>query len=462
MRAVESLPTAEGGGAAASAVSPLVLDWLCRPPEPPEAIDRSDWEYAVRYARGRFERGVEHYGRLFEQLGWSGMQHGLDAGAGAGHWTIAFALDNRRASGIDRNAAFVELANGAAAASGVAERVRHQVGDVEAVPFPAASFDAAWSHSTLQFCDAEKFVREMSRVLQPGGRFYCGWSTTGFRLSAIYQRALGSDLRQLQAHVESYLASVLHHDGMERTPWPGPPIVTAPQLAQICAAFGLDFDDQPGLQDDAPAFAGVPQTIDISCIRNRKAEPLRADLREVSPADPEGRERLYELVRLGLGRLVYEALTERRDFLGDPAIRSIHALAGLRAGQVQQAARLADEQADPLVRGLLALEQNRVGDAVVCFRELPAGHRDRSFLLGVAMLLSGAADAAVGEFETGLGEGRRPVECGLAALLARSHAADWPELRRRMAQVLHILPRAMDGAAADASVLADRLLRVDG
>ena len=174
-------------GEQAATLTTRVLDWLDREREArPPGIDERAWDYAVRYTRGRYQIGLERYRRLFHELGWSGKRHGLDIGSGAGHWAVAFALDNEQVTGIDRSKGFVHLANGAAAELGLAGRVRHQLGRAEELDFPDASFDAAWSHSVLMFCDTEDSISEIARVLEPGGQFYCGYSSTGFRLRRIY------------------------------------------------------------------------------------------------------------------------------------------------------------------------------------------------------------------------------------------------------------------------------------
>ncbi len=87
-----------------AALTARVLDWLGREREArPSGIDGTAWEYAVDYTKRRYQIGLEHYRRLFHELGWSGRRHGLDIGGGAGHWAIAFALDNEQATGIDRS-----------------------------------------------------------------------------------------------------------------------------------------------------------------------------------------------------------------------------------------------------------------------------------------------------------------------------------------------------------------------
>jgi SAM-dependent methyltransferase len=150
----------------------------------PAAVEEAHWAYAIGYASDRYQVGLEHYRRLFDALGWSGKRRGLDIGSGAGHWALAFALDNCSADGIDPAAEFVELANSAAAAAGLAERVRHRVGRAEALDFPDGHFDAVWSSELMYGVDIEDAIAEVARILEPGGQFYCGYSASAFVLPA--------------------------------------------------------------------------------------------------------------------------------------------------------------------------------------------------------------------------------------------------------------------------------------
>ncbi len=85
-----------------------------------------------------------------------------------------------RAVGIDlwvskdlsHNSREATLAN--AAAEGVADRVEVQTGDITQLPFPDASFDAVVSMTVIHNIPSrdlrDQTVRELIRVLKPGGR----------------------------------------------------------------------------------------------------------------------------------------------------------------------------------------------------------------------------------------------------------------------------------------------------
>jgi SAM-dependent methyltransferase len=81
-----------------------------------------------------------------------------------------------RAYGIDISEPTVIQARAAFEADGNARlRLQGAVGDVRALPFPDASFDAIYSMGTIEhFDETERAVEEMARVLKPGGRAIVG------------------------------------------------------------------------------------------------------------------------------------------------------------------------------------------------------------------------------------------------------------------------------------------------
>jgi SAM-dependent methyltransferase len=123
----------------------------------------------------------------------------LDAGCGGGRTTLALTKvhKNGRVVALDRFDAYYIDGGGRALLernlriAGLAERVQVEQGDLTALPFPDASFDAAVSAHVIDHLKQHKRtgLAEIRRVLKPGGRFLMvvwvpGWAT--FSLANVF------------------------------------------------------------------------------------------------------------------------------------------------------------------------------------------------------------------------------------------------------------------------------------
>jgi ubiquinone/menaquinone biosynthesis C-methylase UbiE len=89
----------------------------------------------------------------------------LDLGCGEGHNTRLLARRGARVVAVDIAESFI------AAAAGIPHQgIRYLVGDGALLPFRAASFDAVTAFmSLMDTADPERTLREVARVLRPGG-----------------------------------------------------------------------------------------------------------------------------------------------------------------------------------------------------------------------------------------------------------------------------------------------------
>lgn len=72
--------------------------------------------------------------------------------------------------GVDHSPHFIEAARRFAAAEGLGERFRFQVGDAHALDFPPSSFDAVIAHTVISHVtDPVMVLGEMASVVRPGG-----------------------------------------------------------------------------------------------------------------------------------------------------------------------------------------------------------------------------------------------------------------------------------------------------
>ena len=123
-------------------------------------------------ALGAVTERLEH-GLMLDLLGDLAGARVLDIGCADGALVRAFAAQGATAVGVDPDPAMLAAARERAAeAHSLATFVD---GRAESLPFPDASFDAVTAMTVLCFVpDAQGAMREMARVLRPGGRLVLG------------------------------------------------------------------------------------------------------------------------------------------------------------------------------------------------------------------------------------------------------------------------------------------------
>jgi len=108
----------------------------------------------------------------------------LDIGCGDGTYLLAAAEAGAEATGVDRSTEMLEAARRRAKERGA--RVALEAADAGSLPFADGTFDVVLAVTVLCFIeDAARVIREMRRVLRPGGRVVVGelgrWSLWALR-----------------------------------------------------------------------------------------------------------------------------------------------------------------------------------------------------------------------------------------------------------------------------------------
>ncbi|MFO0872536.1 MAG: class I SAM-dependent methyltransferase [Phycisphaerales bacterium] len=172
------------------------------------------------YMGSRYGKVAER-DRLLDRLHWRGDERVLDIGCGRGLMLVgaarrlttgsAVGIDIWQATDLSGNSADAALGN--ARAEGVAERVSVETADMRRLPFPDASFDVVVSraaiHNLYSAPDRAAAVREIARVLKPGGRAliadirHHGEHARTFRASGC------DDIQRLDSKLMAALCSVI-------------------------------------------------------------------------------------------------------------------------------------------------------------------------------------------------------------------------------------------------------------
>jgi ubiquinone/menaquinone biosynthesis C-methylase UbiE len=137
----------------------------------------------------------------------------LDCGCGPGTTTVGLAavVAPGEVVGIDIAPSQIASARTHAAERGVMN-VRFEVGDITALPFPDASFDAVFAHTVIQHVrDPLTVLREMHRILVSGG-------VIGLRDDDLGSAIVEPRLPVLERAFTIFLAAWEHNGG---DPWVG-------------------------------------------------------------------------------------------------------------------------------------------------------------------------------------------------------------------------------------------------
>ena len=134
-----------------------------------QAVQDQFGPVAANYATSFVHRGGPDLNAMLGRADLDGSEQVLDVGCGAGHTALAFATRAHEVHALDLTESMLEQVRRMAD-----ERELHnittQLGDVERLPYPDASFDLVTSRlSAHHYPQPGAAAGEMLRVLKPGG-----------------------------------------------------------------------------------------------------------------------------------------------------------------------------------------------------------------------------------------------------------------------------------------------------
>lgn len=128
-----------------------------------------------------FCQGISKYTNRLLALGFSGNQQVLDAGCGFGQWTFALSALNQKVMSCDISKTRVDFLNDLLHRLQV-ENTSTTESKLDELPYPNCCFDAIFCYGVIFLTPWKCSLKELYRVLKPGGRLYTnangvGWYT---------------------------------------------------------------------------------------------------------------------------------------------------------------------------------------------------------------------------------------------------------------------------------------------
>lgn len=120
----------------------------------------------------------EYFEERIQKIAFMGKStYLLDAACGAGIWAIAASYRNREVRAIDSTEKYLTVGKVIQRELKIAFRhanLKFKIGKLEHLPYPDKYFDFVLCYNAWMYTRREQSLKEMWRVLKPGGRIYLG------------------------------------------------------------------------------------------------------------------------------------------------------------------------------------------------------------------------------------------------------------------------------------------------
>lgn len=154
---------------------------------------------------------------MIDRLQIGAGQHVLDVGCGVGGPALRLArAANCTVVGITVSQSQVQQATQLAQTEGLGDKVEFRHADAMTLPFDDASFDGAWAFESLfHMPDRLHVLREIARVLRPGGRLVLTDTVEVFPLTDEQKAALASAFGMVSLIKSEQYSGVMRAAGFE-------------------------------------------------------------------------------------------------------------------------------------------------------------------------------------------------------------------------------------------------------
>ena len=139
---------------------------------------KNDKEFLKRV----YSNGVEKYITRLKAIDFQGKINVLDAGCGFGQWTFALAELNQQVEAFDFSKDRIDVCKELQKEYYINSKIKFKQGNLEQTEYKNNSFDLIFCYSVIFLSDFQKSLKELYRILKPGGKLYICANDIGWYL----------------------------------------------------------------------------------------------------------------------------------------------------------------------------------------------------------------------------------------------------------------------------------------
>ena len=126
-----------------------------------------------------YQDGLQKYIDRLTAIGFSGRHHVLDAGCGFGQWSLALTSLNARVDACDVSQLRVDFLSDLTSQLDITN-LGIETSGIDSMPYPDNCFDLVFCYGVIFLTPWHQSLRELSRVLKPGGKLYVNANGLGW------------------------------------------------------------------------------------------------------------------------------------------------------------------------------------------------------------------------------------------------------------------------------------------
>jgi ubiquinone/menaquinone biosynthesis C-methylase UbiE len=233
--------------------------------------------------RRNYAPPVDRYYKRIMAIGFEGKKRVLDACCGFGQWALTMAQANHHVEGCDISPVRVSIVLDIARTAGI-DNLTATACSLTELPYEADTFDAIFCYVALNCTPWKESLRELARVLEPGGQLYFTANGFGYQVKQWVEQPHKSPDRSPRDYAAIALRNTLDYEARGTPPKIGQIITEMEEMRDFLQSIGLEvlaLEDEGHIDVTGghyPPFPFFPGTYNgmTCCYEVLAVKPIRA------------------------------------------------------------------------------------------------------------------------------------------------------------------------------------------